>query len=441
MSDSHASIRAATLEQAPLASKTETYVRPWYKGVKQVASLGPKTFSKEKIMELFKAGVDVFRINLSHGREEKGDVVKTIREVEAEVGYPIGVLADLQGPKQRCGMFKDDAKFELTKGMKFRFDADTTEGDATRVHLPHPEILQALNKGNTLLIDDGKIVMKVLDSGDDWVECEVEVPGTISSRKGVNTPDVVLPIDPITEKDRTDLQFILDYSPDYVALSFVQLPEDMKRLRKLIQDHPCPHKPKIVAKIEKPVAVENIQAIVEASDAIMVARGDLGVEMEMESVPMIQKQIVAESRRQGKPVIMATQMLETMIDCPTPTRAECSDVATAVFDGVDAVMLSGESAAGRYPKESVEMQRKIISRTETDPIFRRLERQYQLDPDHTTEADSVVIAAKTLAENVGAKCMVVFTTTGSTANRISRLHAQVPILAITPTQETARALT
>lgn len=444
MSDSHASIRAATLEQAPLASKTETYVRPWYKGVKQVASLGPKTFSKEKIMELFKAGVDVFRINLSHGREEKGDVVKTIRAVEAEVGYPIGVLADLQGPKQRCGMFKDDAKFNLKEGDKFRFDLDAKEGDVHRVQLPHPEILQALQPGKILLIDDGKIRMKVEAAGDDWVECVVTVPGTISSRKGVNTPDVILPISPITEKDDLDLNFILDYDPDYVALSFVQVADDMKQLRQKIDAHPNKHKPKIIAKLEKPVAIDNLVEIVKVSDAIMVARGDLGVEMDIEDVPMIQKQIQAECRKQGKPVIVATQMLESMMEAPSPTRAEASDVANAVFDGADAVMLSGESAAGKYPRESVEMQRRIITRMERDPMFIEWERNYALSITKTSGmdlADSVVSAAKSLAENVDAKCLVVFTTTGSTAVRLSRYHTPVPILAITPSLETARQLT
>lgn len=437
---------AGTMEAPAAAPETKAsgaYVRPNYKGVKQVTSLGPKTFPKDKIKSLFMAGADVFRINLSHGREEKGEVTETIRAVEAEVGYPIAVLADLQGPKQRCGMFKDDAKFDLKAGDKFRFDSDPTEGDATRVFLPHPEILKALTKGKTVLIDDGKIVMKVSDAGDDWVECEVQNKGTISSRKGVNTPDVVIPMSPITDKDKLDLNFILDYQPDWVALSFVQLAEDMRELRKLIADHPNPHKPKIIAKIEKPVAIDNIAEIVKESDAIMVARGDLGVEMDLEEVPLMQKLIVNECRKQGKPVIMATQMLETMMENPSPTRAECSDVATAVFDGVDAVMLSGESAAGKYPVESVEMQRKIISRTERDPNFQQWERNYamSIQPDIAGDADSVVIAAKELAENVKAKCLVVFTTSGTTAWRIARLRTTVPILAVTPNLETARYLT
>lgn len=444
LSTRRAGVAHAAETATPGTKDKKSYVRPFYKGTKQVVSLGPKTFAKDKIMELFLAGADVFRINLSHGREEKADVIKTIREVEAEVGYPIGVLADLQGPKQRCGMFKDDAKFELTKGMKFRFDADTTEGDATRVHLPHPEILQALNKGNTLLIDDGKIVMKVLDSGDDWVECEVEVPGTISSRKGVNTPDTVLPMSPITEKDEIDLNFILNYEPDFVALSFVQLADDMKQLRQKIADHPNAHKPKIISKIEKPVAIDNLKDIVEFSDAIMVARGDLGVEMDIAEVPLMQKLIVAEARKQAKPVIMATQMLESMMEAPSPTRAEASDVAAAVFDGVDAVMLSGESAAGKFPRESVAMQQRIITTTENSDTF-RMWRQNQAqslliqDPDG--EADSTLNAARGLAENIKAKCLVDFTCTGFTAGRLSRFLPSQPILAITPSVAAARSLT
>jgi pyruvate kinase len=296
--------------------------------------------------------------------------------------------------------------------------------------------------GKTLLIDDGKIKMTVDAAGEDWVECVVTNPGTISSRKGVNTPDVILPINAITDKDILDLNFILDFKPDYVALSFVQRPEDMHLLRKLIADHPCKHKPRIIAKIEKPVAIDNIVAIVEASDAIMVARGDLGVEMDIAEVPMIQKLIVAESRKQGKPVIMATQMLESMMVMPSPTRAEASDVATAVMDGVDAVMLSGESAAGMYPRESVEMQRRIITRTENDPMFQQWERTYSLDLDQDlrNDADSVVLAAKGIAANTKAKCIVVFTTKGTTAARLARFHANVPVLAITPSAETARAL-
>ena len=428
-----------TESEAPSAVNGVTYVRPFKKGVKQVTSLGPKTFSKDMIKTLFEAGADIFRLNLSHGREEKGEVTETIREVEKEYGYPIGVLADLQGPKQRCGMFKDDAKFELSVGDKFRFDLDDAEGDATRVKLPHPEILEALEPGKTLLIDDGKIVMKVDAAGDDWIECTVTVPGTISSRKGVNTPDVVLPISAITEKDELDLNFILDFEPDYVALSFVQLAEDMELLRKKINEHPCTHKPKIIAKLEKPCAIDNLAAIVSASDAIMVARGDLGVEMDIEDVPLIQKQIISECRKQGKPVIVATQMLESMMEAPGPTRAECSDVANAIFDGADAVMLSGESAAGQFPEESVAMQRRIISRTENDPTFSEWTKLYRLKMDGS-DADSVVFAAQNLADSVGAKAIVVFTTSGTTAARMARTRPGMPIIAITPNDYVTRSL-
>jgi len=420
--------------------KGEVYVRPFYKGVKQVTSLGPKTFAKDMIRKLFMAGADVFRLNLSHGREEKGDVTTTIREVQEEFGYPIGVLADLQGPKQRCGMFKDDAKFELKVGDRFRFDSNPEEGDQNRVCLPHPEILLALQPGKTLLIDDGKIVMQVKEAGDDFIECVVTVPGTISSRKGVNTPDVVLPISAMTEKDELDLNFILDFAPDYVALSFVQLPEDMELLRRKIEEHPCKHKPKTIAKLEKPVAIDNLAGIVTASDAIMVARGDLGVEMDIEDVPVIQKKIIAECRKQGKPVIVATQMLESMMDNPSPTRAECSDVANAIYDGSDAVMLSGESAAGDFPTESVAMQRRIITRSEGDETFKMWKRMYPLEEDGS-DADSVVTAAMQLAKSVKAKAIFVFTTSGTTAQRLARFRPDVPIVAMTPNMEVARSLT
>eukprot|EP00747_Dinoflagellata_sp_TGD_P151236 gnl/TRDRNA2_/TRDRNA2_177192_c0_seq5.p1 gnl/TRDRNA2_/TRDRNA2_177192_c0~~gnl/TRDRNA2_/TRDRNA2_177192_c0_seq5.p1 ORF type:complete len:645 (-),score=112.90 gnl/TRDRNA2_/TRDRNA2_177192_c0_seq5:111-1934(-) len=419
------------------------YVRPFYKGVKQIASLGPATFSKEKIRELFEAGVDVFRINLSHG--VTAEVMERIREVEAEMNYPIGVLADLQGPKHRCGVFKDKAQFELKVGDHFRFDMDPEEGDAQRVQLPHPEILQVLKVGQNLLIDDGKIVMEVATVGDGWVECVVRVPGTISSRKGVNTPDVTLPITPITEKDIRDLNFILDFEPDFVALSFVQTADDIRLLRQKINEHPCKHKPKIIAKLEKPVAIENLVEIVEESNAIMVARGDLGVEMGVAQVPLIQKRIVKECRKQGVPVIVATQMLESMITCPSPTRAECSDVATAVLDGVDAVMLSGESAAGDFPRESVEMQRQIITLTENDPSFFEWERSYTYGlskaQDTWSDEECAISAMKNLAEDIGAKCIVVLSTSGSSARRLSRLHPSIPIVAVTPSVKTARALT
>mmetsp|Transcript_14898 Transcript_14898/g.44914 ORF Transcript_14898/g.44914 Transcript_14898/m.44914 type:complete len:562 (-) Transcript_14898:732-2417(-) len=421
-------------------SADSPYIRSHYKYVKQVTSLGPKTFGKDMIKKLFEAGADVFRLNLSHGREEKGEITEIIREVQEEYNYPIGVLADLQGPKQRCGMFKDDAKFELAVGDKFRFDLDDEEGDSRRVKLPHPEILEALEPGKTLLIDDGKIVMRVVEAGADWIECEVTVPGTISSRKGVNTPDVVLPISAMTPKDELDLNFILDYNPDYVALSFVQLPEDMELLRSKIMEHPCEHKPKIIAKLEKPCAIENLAGIVKASDAIMVARGDLGVEMDIEDVPMVQKHIIEECRKQGKPVIVATQMLESMMEAPSPTRAECSDVANAIFDGADAVMLSGESAAGKFPEESVSMQRRIISRTEEDPTFHQFKRLYALEEDGS-DADAVVCAAKSLASSVDAKALVVLTTSGTTAERLARHRPDTPILAMTPSPEVAGSLT
>ncbi|CAK0837121.1 unnamed protein product [Prorocentrum cordatum] len=358
------------------------------KGAKQVATLGPASESEEMIERLFLCGVDVFRLNFSHGsHEEKVALIRRIRSVEERYQHPIGILADLQGPKQRCGVFADEDGVVLKAGQLFRFDLDGAPGDGNRVQLPHPEILMALCEGKTLLLDDGKLRLRVIRQGYTWegkdvvvgqgaqrpsssitecppfIECEVEVGGKLSAKKGVNTPDVVLPISPITEKDRKDLSFICGQDIDWVGLSFVQRHEDMVELRELIRR--CEgNAPKILAKIEKPQALEDLDRILQESDGAMVARGDLGVETPPEEVPFHQKDMIMKARKLGKPVIVATQMMESMISCPTPTRAECSDVANAIIDGCDAVMLSGEAAVGKYPAECVEMQRRVIAKAE-----------------------------------------------------------------------------
>merc|ERR1719356_954739 len=389
------------------------------KGAKQVATLGPASASEEVIERLFLCGVDVFRLNFSHGsHEEKIELLERIRSVEERYQHPIGILADLQGPKQRCGMFAEEDGIVLKAGQQFRFDLDDTPGDDSRVQLPHPEILLALSEGKTLLLDDGKLRMRVIKQGCTWegkdvsvedetarpsssitdcppfIECEVEVGGKLSSNKGVNTPDVVLPISPITEKDRKDIEFICEQDIDWVGLSFVQRHEDMVELRELIKG--CEgNSPKILAKIEKPSALEDLERILQKSDGIMVARGDLGVETPPEEVPFHQKDMIMKARRLGKPVIVATQMLESMISCPTPTRAECSDVANAILDGCDAVMLSGETAMGSFPAECVEMQRRVIAKAECfhDLWGRAVSPHTEWTEDHPLQEQNLAILA------------------------------------------------
>ena len=333
------------------------------------ASSGP-----DRIRALFEAGADVFRLNFSHGshadHKKRYDI---IRYIEQATKRPIAVLVDLQGPKLRVGQFKEGS-VTLTAGQKFRFDLDPTLGDQNRAPLPHPEILSALKPGVTLLLDDGKLRMRVKKASKDAAECEVEIGGKLSDRKGVNVPDVVLPLSPLTKKDHADLIFALDLGADWIALSFVQRPEDVAEARKLIQG-----RARIISKLEKPAAIERLDEIVELSDAVMVARGDLGVEMPAEDVPSLQKRIIAACRLAGKPVVVATQMLDSMVNAPTPTRAEASDVATAVYDGADAVMLSAETASGQFPLESVAMMNRIAERVERDPFYRRIHEAQRLD--------------------------------------------------------------
>lgn len=402
---------------------------------KIVATLGPASSTKAMIRALFDAGVDMFRLNFSHGKHDDHRArLAMIREVEAEVGRPIAVLGDLQGPKLRVATFAE-GPINLTHGQKFRLDLDLTPGDATRVGMPHPEIFAALTVGSELLLDDGKVRLRVDERGNDFAVTTVLAGHALSDRKGVNVPNVILPLSPLTAKDRADLVVALDMGVDWIALSFVQRAEDIAEARSLIGTRAA-----IMAKIEKPAAVQNLLPILDLADGVMVARGDLGVEMPPENVPRTQKMIVREARRIGKPVIVATQMLESMITNATPTRAEASDVATAVYDGADAIMLSAESASGQYPIEAVAMMDRIARNTQADPVYHDNMVSRHPDLQHTS-ADAITAAARQVAETIGATAIITYTTSGSTTLRAARERPEVPILCLTSKLETARRLT
>ena len=402
---------------------------------KIVATLGPASTTRKQIEALFKAGADIFRLNLSHGTHEDHKArYDIIREIEDDLDRPIGVLVDLQGPKLRVGTFKEGG-VDLKAGQSFRFDLDSKKpGDEKRAPLPHPEILEAVEPGSNLLLDDGRIRVVVKNEGKDCIDCEVLTGGRLTDRKGVNIPDAVLKVSPLTKKDREDLRFGLDLGADWIALSFVQRPEDIAEARRLIAG-----RSRILAKLEKPAAIEHLEEIIELSDAVMVARGDLGVELPAEVVPGLQKRIVVASRRAGKPVVVATQMLESMVSSPTPTRAEASDVATAIYDGADAVMLSAESASGKYPLEAVSIMNRIIEQTERDPSYRRIIDAQHSDPE-ATGADAISAAAAQVARTLTASAIVTYTTSGSTALRVARERPDAPILCLTQDLATARRL-
>jgi pyruvate kinase len=401
---------------------------------KIVATLGPASTTPERIRELFDVGADVFRLNFSHGTHEDHRArAALIRALEKETDHPIAILADLQGPKLRVGTFAA-GKIAVAPGHAIRLDMDKTPGDATRVCLPHPEIFAAIGPDAELLMDDGKVRLKVVRSGADFAETVVMAGTAISDRKGVNVPGVILPLSALTPKDRADLEVALDMGADWIALSFVQRPEDVIEARKLIGG-----KAALLSKIEKPSAVHHLRRIVEHSDGIMVARGDLGVEMPLEDVPSAQKQIIQEARNAGKPVIVATQMLESMISAPTPTRAEASDVATAVYDGADAVMLSAETASGAYPVEAVTMMDRIIARVETDTFYRAQGASYHPSLQQTA-SDAITAAARQVAETIGAAAIATYTTLGSTTLRAARERPPMPIISLTAIPQTARRL-
>ena len=401
---------------------------------KIVATLGPASADHATIRALFDAGADVFRLNFSHGtHEQHKERLDIIRRIERETRRPIAVLLDLQGPKLRLGTFAS-GPIQLEAGATFRLDLDPTPGDTSRAPLPHPEIFAALKPGSQLLLDDGKVRLRVESCGADFAATRVVNGGPLSERKGVNVPSVLLPISALTDKDRRDLEFGLEQGVDWVALSFVQRPEDLQQVRTIVNGRAG-----VLSKLEKPAAIERLDAIVELSDAVMVARGDLGVEMPAEQVPRIQRQIVRACRKAGKPVIVATQMLESMIAAPVPTRAEASDVATAVYDGADAVMLSAESASGKYPREAVAMMNSIIAEVETDPHYRTGIDASKPVPQKTV-ADAISAALCDAAGLVDAAAIVTFTRSGFTSLRAARERPAVPVLGITPVLATARRL-
>ena len=405
------------------------------RNVKIVATLGPASSDRETIEALFEAGADVFRLNMSHGTHD--DIAarhRIIREIERDRGRPIAILADLQGPKLRVGAFAQGSA-ELVPGAPFRMDLDDAPGDQRRVQLPHPEILEALRPGASLLVNDGKIRLTVKECGPDHAECEVLVGGTISDRKGVNVPDVLLPLKALSDKDRDDLEFVCELGVEWLALSFVQRAADVEEARRLARGRAA-----ILSKIEKPAAVRTFDAILAVSDGIMIARGDLGVELPVQNVPPIQKRLGRLCRAAAKPVIVATQMLESMIDSPMPTRAEVSDVATAIYEGADAIMLSAESAAGSYPIEAVRTMDDVACEVESDPTYREIiEAQRGTARKHTV-ADGIVSAAREIAETADIKAICCFTQTGTTALLVARERPRVPILALTDSEATARRL-
>lgn len=415
-------------------TSTRGAINPRSRKVRVLATLGPASNTPEMIATLQAAGADAFRINMSHGDQaSKIAVIEAIRALEKTTGRPSTILADLQGPKLRVGKFAG-GKVILTEGATFTFDRDKAPGDATRVQLPHKEIFAAIEPGARLLLDDGKLVLRVTDHDANRIVCLVEVGGALSDNKGLNVPDVVVPMAALTEKDRSDLAFALEQGVDWVALSFVQRPEDLMEARRLIGG-----KAALLAKIEKPAAIERLEEIVEQCDGVMVARGDLGVELPPQEVPPLQKRIIEVSRRMGRPVVVATQMLESMITSPSPTRAEVSDVATAIYDGADAVMLSAESAAGQWPSQSVAMMNAIGEAVERDPMHGDRMHFTEILSDPTT-ADALSEAAKTIAATIDAAAIICFTSSGSTARRVARERPSVRLLVLTPKLETARRL-
>ncbi len=402
---------------------------------KLLATLGPASQDDAIVEKLFEAGADVFRINMSHSSHDVLRArVKQLRAMEKKYDRPVGILADLQGPKLRVGTFRDGSAM-LVNGQRFTLDSNPEPGDTTRVHLPHPEILEPLQVGHVVIIDDGKLRLRVIEETATEAVTIVEVGGKISNKKGVSLPDTMIPLSAMTPKDRADLDAALDAGVDWIALSFVQRPEDVAEVKKVARGRAL-----VMAKIEKPQAVARLEEIMEISDAVMVARGDLGVEMPLEKVPGIQKRITRMGRRMGKPVVVATQMLESMITSPVPTRAEVSDVGTAVFEGADAVMLSAESAAGDFPIEAVATMSRIAEEIEADENYPFILAGQRGEPEHTG-ADAIAAAARQIAETIDLKAIVAWTLSGSTAFRVARERPLTPILVMTPKLQTARRMT
>ena len=405
------------------------------RSVKIVATLGPASDNAEVIRELFDAGADVFRLNMSHGDHATVRARhQIIRKIEKEVGRPLAILVDLQGPKIRCGTFVNGSEI-LTNGQMFRFDKDDTPGDHSRVHIPINEVYAALKPGSTMLVDDGRIRLEVDEVGKDFVSCRVMEGGRISDRKGINLPDVVLPLAALSKKDRTDLEFVCELGIDWLALSFVQRPADIMEARDLARGRAA-----IMAKIEKPAAIECFDTILEAADGIMVARGDLGVEMQVHELPPVQKRLIRRCRAAAKPVIVATQMLESMVASPVPTRAEVSDVATAMYEGADAVMLSAESAAGKFPVASVRTMNNVAVAVEHDPTYRQII-EASRHGTRQSVADAITLAAREIAETTDVKAICCFTHSGTTARLVSRERPRIPVVVMTPFDTIARRMT
>lgn len=405
------------------------------RNAKILATLGPASSDPDVIRQLFAAGVDVFRFNFSHGSHADHRArYDAVRAIEKEIGRPVGILLDLQGPKLRLGTI-DGGKMNVSRGQQLTLDMNPEPGHANRVPLLHPEIFAAIKSGDHLLIDDGKVRLQVINCDGESASVQVLNDGVLSDRKGVNVPGAILPLSPLTEKDRKDLDFGLSLGVDWVALSFVQRPEDIEELKGIVNGRAW-----VMAKLEKPAAIESLAEIVRISDGIMVARGDLGVECAPEDVPVLQKRIIRACRELGKPVVVATQMLESMITSPVPTRAEVSDVAGAIYDGVDAVMLSAESAAGQYPIQAVSMMNRILCATESDPLQKSTMQAVQSYRD-TTASDAISAAIRTVAETLPVAATVAYTSSGSSALRVAHERPRTPILSMTPNLEVARRLT
>jgi pyruvate kinase len=405
-----------------------------HRRAKIVATLGPASSNPEMLARLFRAGADVFRINMSHTSQDRmRELVAMIRALERDNDRPIGILVDLQGPKLRLGTFAGGS-VEVRKGDSFVLDGETAPGDKNRVLLPHPEIFSAVQPGHTLLLDDGKVRLTVTEVQPKRITTRVEVGGRLSDRKGVSLPDSMIPFSALAEKDRSDLEAALETGIDWVALSFIQRPEDIAEAKKITRGRAS-----VMAKIEKPQAVTRLDEIMDMADALMVARGDLGVEMPLERVPGVQKQMTRQGRWAGKPVVVATQMLESMINSPVPTRAEVSDVATAIFEGADAVMLSAESAAGQYPAEAVAMMNRIAEEIEHDPNYRSIVTAQRAEPE-ATGADAIADAARQIAETLDLSAILCWTASGSTGLRVARERPKSPIVALSPSVTAARKL-
>ena len=404
------------------------------RNVKIVATLGPASNTYDVIRQLYESGVDVFRLNMSHGtHEDTRERYQIIRDIERDLGRPICILADLQGPKLRCGKFKNGSEI-IEEGQDFRFDLDPAEGDKTRVCLPHKEIFEALEIGATLLINDGKLSVEVKEFGPDYAICTVNVGGEISNNKGVNVPELILPLAALTQKDKKDLEFACSMGVDWIALSFVQRAQDILEAKELVNGRAS-----VMAKVEKPACVKALDEVIKVTDGVMVARGDLGVELPVQDVPPIQKRIVGACRIAGKPVVVATQMMESMIESPVPTRAEVSDVATAIYEGADAVMLSAESAAGKYPVEAVSTMNAVAIEVERDPTY-RTGIEATRSTARSTVADAITAAAREIAETTDVKAICCFTASGTTALLAARERPKVPIIALTPLKGTARKM-